>query len=82
MDEIKKYRSDHEKIKVYCPCCGKLMRGWTKDRDWDKYWIAHLKPNKKGKECWATEQQMIAIKKQWETKYEYVEDTDSRTDHN
>lgn len=53
--------------------CSKLMSGWTKDRDWDKYWINHIKPNKKGNECWATEEQMENIREAWEEKYERVE---------
>lgn len=75
-EKIKKYRPDHEKIKVYCPCCGKLMAGWTFEESWDRYWINHVKPKKKDTECWATPEQMIAIEKQWESKYEHVVATD------
>ena len=70
--ELRKYREDYLKIKVRCPICGKIMQGWSKDRDWDKYWINHIKPNKAGNECWATEEQMVAVKKAWEEKYEVV----------
>ena len=53
------------------------MSGWTKDLNWDRYWIAHQTPNKKDKECWADPKQMAVIEKEWEKKYEYVEGQDS-----
>lgn len=75
MTEFKKYyQKDQHKIKVKCPCCRKLISGWTFHRDWwvSGYWIAHIRPNKKGNECWANDEQMKRVKREWEEKYELV----------
>jgi endogenous inhibitor of DNA gyrase (YacG/DUF329 family) len=78
INELRKYREDRQKIKVRCPVCGKIMSGWTKNLDFDKYWIGHVVPSKKGNECWATEEQMVAVRKAWESKYEDASAEDAK----
>lgn len=76
--KVKKYRKDHEKIKVKCPLCNKIMAGWHYTIEFpDRYEIIHKNPTKrkrKRKGCVLDSQQMIPIRQQWEAKYETVEE--------
>lgn len=71
-DKVKQYRADHESIIVLCPCCQYVMSGWTFEEGGTTYWINHAVPRTTGKRCSATKEQMVAVRKEWEAKYEYV----------
>jgi len=73
----KRYRKDHEKIKVKCPLCGRILAGWYYTNEFpDHYIMIHKTPTKRKnyKGCILDTQQMVGINQQWEAKYEVIED--------
>ena len=73
MAKIQKYRDDHEDIRVFCPKCSKLIRGWTYTGQLKEYWLSHAKPRKE--RCIASEEEMTQTKLEWDKKYIWVEET-------
>ena len=71
--QAKKYRANHEQIIVNCPVCGKIMQGWVTDVGWNKHLIQHVSIIEGADECWATDEQLVSVRKAWEAKYEVLE---------